>query len=56
MHSLMYEQIYQSEIIEDVYDIKPSLLAEIKVVPNKDSRIRLYVYYTSSVTGGKVIL
>ena len=55
---LKFEQIYESEVIEDAEDVKPSLLAYMKCPENAnfDRKIRFYVFYSSNLTNGKEIL
>jgi hypothetical protein len=53
---MLYDTIYESEPFEDVAIIMPSLLVEIRNPPDKDCKIRVNVYYNSSLTNGKDIL
>jgi hypothetical protein len=48
--------VYTSEVFEDMPDIAPSLLARIRKHDGMDSKIRLSVYYSSNLTGGKEVL
>lgn len=54
--SMLYDTIYESEPFEDVAIMMPSLLVEIRNPPDKDCKIRINVYYNSSLTNGKDIL
>lgn len=54
--SLLYDTIYESEPIEDLSSFKPSLIPEIHNPPDKDCKLRINVYYSSSLTNGKEIL
>ena len=55
--SLSYDPIYASEIIENDTNIRPSILATISLPPaDEDCRLRLYVFYTSSLTSKEILL
>jgi hypothetical protein len=54
--SMLYDTIYESEPYEDVAVLMPSLLVEIRNPLDKDCKIRVNVYYSSSLTNGKEIL
>lgn len=51
-----YNQIYTSEIFEDVNDAVPSLLVQLRSFESLDTKMRLSVYYSSNLTGNKEIL
>jgi hypothetical protein len=53
---MLYDTIYESEPFEDVAIMMPSLLVEIRNPADKDCKIRVNVYYNSSLTNGKDIL
>ena len=53
LHSMVYDTIYQSEVIENQSDIRPSLIAKISCPVESDKKIRIYVYYSSNLTSGK---
>lgn len=53
--SIKYKTIYTSEIFEEITDVFPSLLAKIRTVPGYDSKLKLIVYYSSSLTSGKEV-
>ena len=48
--------IYSSETFEDISDITPSLIAEVICPEDMDVKLRLNVYYSSSLTNNKDIL
>jgi len=50
---MVYDTIYQSEVIENQSDIRPSLIAKISCPVESDKKIRIYVYYSSNLTSGK---
>ena len=56
--SLNFQQIYESEVINNDSNVNPSLVAEVTCPEdtNLDRKIRLYVYYSSNLTSGKEIL
>eukprot|EP00981_Chlorochromonas_danica_P002888 scaffold579_cov146-Ochromonas_danica.AAC.6 len=54
--TLNFGLVYTSEVFEDCPDIAPSLLARIRRNDGKDSKLRLSVYYSSNLTGGKEVL
>lgn len=56
MDSLLYDTIYVSEVIEDLSELKPSLMAHLTYPADKDRKLRINVYYSSSITNGKDIL
>ena len=52
--SLLYEVFYRSEAFDEVIDISPSLVADIRCPSNEsDINIRATVYYSSNKTYGK---
>jgi hypothetical protein len=53
---LLYETIYVSYPFEDVGVLDPSLLVAVTNPKSKDCKIRINVYYSSSLTNGKEIL
>jgi hypothetical protein len=53
---LLYANIYESEVFDDLPTVSPSLIAEIKNPLEKDCKIRVNVYYSSSLTNSKEIL
>jgi hypothetical protein len=53
---MLYDTIYESEPYEDVAILMPSLLVEIHHPHEKDCKIRINVYYSSSLTNNKEIL
>jgi hypothetical protein len=54
--TIKYKTIYTSELFEDTVDVFPSLLAKVKTSDGLDSRLKLSVYYSSSLTSGKEIV
>lgn len=53
---MLYDTVYESEPYEDVATISPSLVAEFRNPSDRDCKLRVNVYYTSSLTNGKEIL
>jgi hypothetical protein len=53
---LKFKTIYTSETFEDIVDIFPSLLARVPISEGYDSKLKLSVYYSSSLTSGKEIV
>lgn len=56
LRSLLYDFISQSEVFQDTPDVTPSLFTEIICPANMDCKIRVNVYYSSSLTGNKEIV
>ena len=54
--SLKYHVAYSSEVFEDTVDVFPSLLARVATSIGFDSRLRLSVIYSSSLTSGKEVV
>ena len=53
---LKWETIYESEVIESRTDLRPSLVANVSCPDTMDCKIRVYVYYISNLTSGKVTI
>ena len=51
-----FRDVYKSEIIEDAYDICPSLVADIKFGSIAESYLRIRILYVSNLTGGKELI
>ncbi len=51
-----YTQIYTSEYFDDNVNACPSLLTNIKTYDGLDSKMRLSIFYSSNLTGGKEVL
>lgn len=56
LSSMLYDTVYESEPFEDVATLSPSLVAEFRNPSDKDCKLRVNVYYNSSLTNGKEIL
>lgn len=54
--SLLYDCIHESEIFDDNPDLTPAVMVEILCPEGYDSKIRVNVYYSSSLTGYKDIV
>jgi hypothetical protein len=54
--SFLFDSIYESEVFEDQHELAASLLAEVKCPMDMDSKIRVNVYYNSSLSNQKDIL
>lgn len=52
----VFTDVYRSEVIEDAYDISPSLVADIKCLNIFESFIRVRILYVSSLSGGKEVV
>lgn len=51
-----FRDVYKSEIIENSYDICPSLVADIKFGNIAESYLRMRILYISNLTGGKEVI
>lgn len=51
-----FRDVYKSEIIENSYDICPSLVADIKFGNIAESYLRIRILYISNLTGGKEVI
>ena len=56
LYSLLYDFVTQSEMFEDTPDVTPSLMAEVLCPVDFDCKIRVNVYYSSSLTQNKEIV
>ena len=55
--TLQFRTIYTSEIFEDIIDVFPSLLVRVRTQSsNYDSKLKLSVHYSSSLTSSKDIV
>lgn len=54
--SFNFSLTYVSETMEDQCDVTPSMIAAIYCPPHLDCKLRVNVYYSSSLTGGKEVL
>jgi hypothetical protein len=52
----VYETLLESEVFEDMQDISPTLVADVKCPENMDCKIQVKVFYSSSRTSGKEVL
>lgn len=56
MSSLRNNTIYTSEVIDEISDISPILVANVRYNRDMDYKIQINVHYSSNRTGGKFVL
>jgi hypothetical protein len=52
----MYDNVYQSEVFDEITDLSPSLVAEVECPEDMDCKIRINVMYSSNLSSGKDIV
>lgn len=57
LYSLLYDTVYESEEIEDINEaLLPSLIAVLENPPDKDCKVRINVYYSSTLSKEPLIM